>query len=65
MPSSRLKRISLSSVATLNHCSSSVINWRQLIPYWFIKGKVIGSSLVLPEENEEHIKNYPARYSIN
>ena len=42
-------------------------NWRQLIPYCFIKGKVIGSSLVLPEEDEEHIKNCPAwywRYSV-
>ena len=39
-------------------------NWRQLIPYCFIKEKVIGSSLVLPEEDEEHIKNCPARYSI-
>ena len=32
-------------------------NWRQLISYCFIKEKVIGSSLVLPEEDEEHIKN--------
>ena len=34
-------------------------NWRQLISYCFIKEKEIGSSLVLPEEDEEHIKNCP------
>ena len=35
------------------------------IPYCFIiKGKVIDSSLVLPEDDEEYIKNCPARYSI-
>ena len=35
-------------------------NWIQLIPYCFIKGNIIGSSLVLPEEDEEHIENCPA-----
>ena len=40
-------------------------NWRQLISFCFIKGKVTDSSLVLPkEEDEEHIENCPARYSI-
>ena len=40
-------------------------NWRQLISYCFIKGKVIDSLLVLSkEEDEEHIENCPARYSI-
>ena len=37
-------------------------NWRQLISFCFIKEKVIGSSLVLPEEDEEHIKNCPLIY---
>ena len=31
-------------------------NWRQLIPYCLIKEKVIGSSLVLPEETNSTLK---------
>ena len=34
------------------------------IPHCFIKGKVIGSWLVLPGEDEENIKNSPARFDL-
>ena len=64
-PSSSLKRISLSSVTTLNYSGANFIQLETSnIPQCFIKGKVIRSSLALPEEDEEHIKNYPARFDL-